>query len=295
MSETITDIEEETTGFDQLIILLESIDQHPEEAVRNHVRALVYTLLDIHHGAFKRIVEIISAQPEGERILEEMDGDELVQAVLMVHDLMAQPIETRVEKALEIARVQLNMYGADVELVEVKNGVARLKLIGSASTANVSSAMLKGEIEQALHQNTPDLLNVKYEDLIAPPKPPVKLVQIKSLKTVPTNSEFENLMPIIRDDEIPTDDLRVVKLADINLLLCNISGTIYAFQNACPKNGESLEKSFLEGPILHCPCHGFQFDVRQNGRCMDNAELHLETLPVKVENGVVKVALPLEG
>jgi nitrite reductase/ring-hydroxylating ferredoxin subunit/Fe-S cluster biogenesis protein NfuA len=295
MTKETTETIEETTAFDQLNILLESIEQHPEEAVRNHVRALVYTLLDLHHGALQRIVEIVSAQPEGERILEEMGGDELVQAVLMVHDLMAQPLETRIENALEIAREQLKMYGADVELVEVKNGVARLKLIGSAATANVSSAMLKGEIEQALHENTPDLLNVEYEDLIAPPKPPAKLVQIQSLKTAPTNSQTENLMPIIRADEIPENDLRVVELEDINLLLCNIAGTIYAFQNACPKSGESLEKSFLEGHILHCPCHGFQFDVRQNGRCMDNANLHLETLPSKVENGVVRVALSLEG
>ena len=110
--------EEETTAFDQLNTLLESIEQHPEEAVRNHVRALVYTLLDLHHGALKRIVEIVAAQPTGEEILQELNDDELVKAVLMVHDLMAQPIEIRIEAALEIAREQLKIYGADVELVE---------------------------------------------------------------------------------------------------------------------------------------------------------------------------------
>ncbi len=295
MSETITEAEEEqTTAFDQLNILLESIEQHPEEAVRNHVRALVYTLLDLHHGALKRIVEIVSAQPEGGKILEEMGGDELVQAVLLVHDLMAQPLETRIENALEIAREQLKVFGADVELVEVKNGVARLRLFGSSSSVNVSSTMLKAEIEQALHSHTPDLLNVEYEDMIAPPKPPVKLVQIQSRQTTPTNADMPNMMPIIRADEIPENDLKVVELSDINLLLCNIAGTPYAFQNACPKGGESLEKSILEGHILNCPSHGLQFDVRQNGRCMDDADLHLESLPLKVENGVVKVALPKE-
>ncbi len=294
MSETATEIIEETTAFDQLNILLESIEQHPEEAVRNHVRALVYTLLDLHHGALQRIVEIVGEQPEGEKILQELNGDELVQAVLMVHDLMAQPLETRIENALEIAREELKTYGADVELVQVKNGTARLKLIGSASTVNISSSMLKAEIEHALREHTPDLLDVEYEDLIAPPKPPAKLVQIQSLKTAPTKSQAENMMPIIRADEIPENDLRVVELGDINILLCNIAGTIYVFQNACPQGGGSLEKGILEGHILNCPCHGHQFDVRQTGRSMNNPDLCLESLPSKVENGVVKVALPKE-
>ena len=292
MSEPTTDIVEETTAFDQLNILLESIEQHPEEAVRNHVRALVYTLLDLHHGALQRIVEIVSAQPEGEKIVEELSGDELVQAVLMIHDLMAQPLETRIENALEIARDQLNAYGADVELVEVKSGTARLRLIGSTSTVNVSSSMLKAEIEHALREHSPDLLDVEYEDLIAPPKPPVNLVQIQSLKTAPTKSQAENMMPIIRTDQVPDNDLRVVNLGGINLLLCNVAGTIYTFQNACPAGGGSLEQSLLEGNILNCPCHGHQFDVRQTGRSMNNPDLRLESLPMKVENGIVKVALP---
>ncbi|MDQ3131699.1 MAG: Rieske (2Fe-2S) protein [Acidobacteriota bacterium] len=292
MDETI-EIEEETTAFDQLNILLESIEQHPEEAVRNHVRALVYTLLDLHHGALQRITEIISAQPTGDKILQEMNDDELVQAVLMVHDLMAQPLETRIENALEFARKQLKSYGADVELVEVKKSVAHLRLLGGAATANVSTTILKAEIEHALHEHTPDLLNVEYEDTIAPTRPP-KLVQIMPLRPVQDDSPKEFYMPIIRTDQVPDNGLRVVELGGINLLLCNVAGTIYAFQNACPHGNLSLEESVLEDGILTCPCHKLQFDVRQKGRCLTNADLRLEFLPMKIQDNVVKVALPKE-
>jgi len=292
MDETI-EIEEETTAFDQLNILLESIEQHPEEAVRNHVRALVYTLLDLHHGALQRITEIISAQPTGDKILQEMNDDELVQAVLMVHDLMAKPLETRIENALEFARKQLKSYGADVELVEVKNSVAHLRLLGGAATANVSTTILKAEIEHALHEHTPDLLNVEYEDTIAPTRPP-KLVQIMPLRPVQDDSPKEFYMPIIRTDQVPDNGLRVVELGGINLLLCNVAGTIYAFQNACPHGNLSLEESILEDGILTCPCHKLQFDVRQKGRCLTNADLRLEFLPMKIQDNVVKVALPKE-
>jgi len=295
MNETIAEIIEETTAFDQLNILLESIEQHPEEAVRNHVRALVYTLLDLHHGALQRIVEIVSAQPEGERILQELNDDELVQAVLMVHELMAQPLETRIENALEIARQQLKIYGADVELLEVKNGVAQLKLFGGASTANVSTTILKAEIEHALHEHTPDLLNVEYEDTIAPTRP-VKLVQILPRRIVQDDSSpKEFYMPIIRHDQVPDNKLRVVETGGINLLLCNVAGTIYAFQNRCAEGGLPLGESLLDDGVLTCPCHGFQFDARQKGRCLTNPELRLESLPMRVENEIVKVALPKEN
>ena len=290
MTELTDESTEETTAFDQLNILLESIEQHPEEAVRNHVRALVYTLLDLHHGALQRITEIIAAQPTGEKILQEMNDDELVQAVLMVHELMAQPLEVRIENALEIAREQLKIYGADVELVSVKNGVAGLKLFGGASTANVSTSILKAEIEHALHEHTPDLLNVEYEDLIAPSRP-AKLVQILPRKPAVDISSNKFFMPIIRAGQIPANELRVIELGDINLLLCNVAETIYAFQNACAEGNTPLGSSVLEDGVLTCPCHGFQFDVRQKGRCLTNPDLRLEALPLKVENEIVKVAL----
>ncbi len=285
---------EETTAFDQLNILLESIEQHPEEAVRNHVRALVYTLLDLHHGALQRMVEIVSAQPTGNEILQELTNDELVQAVLMVHDLMAQPLETRIEAALQIAREQLKIYGADIELVEVKSGVAHLRLLGGASTANVSTTILKAEIEHALHQHTPDLLNVEYEDTIAPVRPP-KLVQILPRKSVQDDSSPKQFfMPIIRHDQVPDNTLRVVETGGINLLLCNVAGTIYAFQNGCAKGSLPLNDSIFEDGVLTCPCHAFQFNVRQKGRSLTDPDLRLESLATRVENDIVKVALAKE-
>ncbi len=288
------EIVEETTAFDQLNILLESIEQHPEEAVRNHVRALVYTLLDLHHEALKRIVEIVSAQTASEQILQEFSGDEVVQAVLMVHELMAQPLETRVENALEIARGQLKIYGADVELVEVKNSVAKLRILGGSSTVNVSTTLLKAEIEHALHEHTPDLLNVEYEDTIAPVRP-AKLVQIMPRQTVQDSSATKEFyMPIIRHDQVPDNNLRVVETGGINLLLCNVAGTIYAFQNHCAEGGFPLDESVLENGVLTCPCHGYQFDVRQKGRSLNDSNLRLTALRMRVENDVVKVALPKE-
>lgn len=280
-------------AFEQLQMLLDSIEQHPEEAVRNHVRALVYTLLDLHHGALKRIVEIVSAQADGERIVRELSDDELVQAVLMVHELMAEPLAKRIENALETAREQLKIYGADVELVEIANGTARLKLFGGSQAANVSTSILKAEIEHALREHTPDLLDVEYEDMIAP-LAPVKLVQIGTRKTSQVLSPNEFFMPVIRADQVPANGMSVVELGGINLLLCNVAGTNYAFQNACAEEKLPLGESILDDGILTCSCHGLRYDIRQKGRCVSGADLRLASLSLRVENDVVKVALPVE-
>lgn len=289
MSDT-AEISSETTAFEQLQILLESIEQHPETAVRDHVRALTYALLDLHHGALERMVEIVADQADGEKTLREFGDDPLVSAVLMIHELMPQRLETRVEVAIETAREKLQIYGADVEIVSIKNGVARLKLIGGTSTGNISTSLLKSEIEQAVNNIAPDLLDIEYEDLIASPKP-VNLVQIQPLKPVGEVSSNEFFMPIIRFDQIPNNRLRVIELGGINLLLCNVAGTIYAFQNACAVEGLPLDRSLFEDAVLTCPCHQLEFDVRQRGRCLSDTGLHLESLPVKIENEIVKVAL----
>lgn len=284
--------EEEINPFDQLNLLLESIEQHPEEQVRNHVRALVYTMLDLHHTALQRIVEIVGSAQNGKEILGEFSNDDFVKAILLAHDLMPEPLQTRIENALENARKNLKNYDADVELLGIKDGVAHLKLMAGAAAANISTALLKGEIETALHEFTPDLLNIQYEEFIDSPKP-VKLVQIQPRreKTAESNQKY---LPLLKTGEVPNNDLRIVEFGDLNVLLCNVAGTIYAFQNRCPHQNLSLKNGLLEGGVLTCPWHGYQFDVRQNGRCLTNPALKLESMPMKVENDVVKVVLPLE-
>ena len=288
------DVEEVANPFEQLSALLESIEQHPDEQFRDRVRELVYSVIELHHGALHRILELIAAQGAGEELLKQLSDDDLVRAVLMVHGLMPQDLEARVLTALEQAREELKAYGADVELVGIRENVARLRLIGGAGSVQVSTALLKGEIEQALHALAPDLLNVEYEDLIAAAKPQ-KLVQIAPKPAPAPPKSKGNLVPVIRTQEVPENDLRVIEIGDINLLVCNVAGTFYAFRNRCAHREMSLEKAMLEGPVLTCPWHGYQFDLRQGGRCLTDPALRLDALPIAVENEIVRVALQAEA
>lgn len=279
----------EVHPFEQLNSLIEAVERHPDEDFRERVMALVQSLLALHHSAFHRIVDILVARPDGEEIIAEITADEHVRAVLMIQRLMPADLETRVLEALDRARPALREHGAEVELVRLENGIARLRLVGSAASANISTATFKFTIEHALAEAAPDLVRVEYEDTVAAPKPQ-RLVQIRPRPAMPEQAAGA-WIPIIRAQEVPDNSLRVVAIGDINLLLCNIAGTIYAVQNACPHRGLSLEQGMLEGPVLTCPWHGYQYDLQRGGRCLNDPAVRLEPLPVSIEGGVVRVAL----
>lgn len=286
--------DEPISPFEQLSALMDFIEMQPDPEFRERVSELVYGVIDLHHNALERMLTQVAAHPVGAELLPQITRDEVVRAVLMVHELLPEDLATRVQKGLEQAREQLQAYGADVEVVSIRDGVARLRLLGSALSANVSSAQLKFEIEQSLAHFAPDLLNLEYEDRIATAP---KLVQISAKPAPPSPKQpapAGNLIPLIRTNEVPDNSLRVIEIGEINVLVCHLAGTFSAFHNRCPHRGLSLEQSMLEGTVLTCPWHGYQFDVRDAGRCFNDPSLRLEALPLAVENEVIRVALTQE-
>jgi nitrite reductase/ring-hydroxylating ferredoxin subunit/Fe-S cluster biogenesis protein NfuA len=265
MTEQPAVAESDVHPFEQLSALLEAVERHPDEEFRERVMELVQSVVALHHGAFRRIVEIIAARPDGEEIIAEIAADEHVQAVLMIQGLQPADLETRMLVALDSARTELQQHGADAELVSLENGVARLRLIGGPASANVSTATLKMVIEHALSEAAPELVRVEYEGTVAAPKPQ-RMVQITPRSALPERAKG-NWIPIIRAQEVPDHSLRIVAVGDVNLLLCNVAGTIYAMRNACPHRGLSLEQAMLEGPVLTCSWHGYQYNLQQGGRC----------------------------
>jgi 3-phenylpropionate/trans-cinnamate dioxygenase ferredoxin subunit len=75
------------------------------------------------------------------------------------------------------------------------------------------------------------------------------------------------------------------------VLFCTAFGRIYAVLDRCPRDGGSLQGARLEAFLLVCPCHGERYDLR-SGRSLTDPTLSLELLPVVVERGTVRVALP---
>lgn len=66
-----------------------------------------------------------------------------------------------VEKALAKIRPMLQRDGGDVELVEVDNGVVKVRLTGACKGCPMSQMTLKNGIERLLKQEVPGLTSVE--------------------------------------------------------------------------------------------------------------------------------------
>lgn len=66
-----------------------------------------------------------------------------------------------VKKALEEIRPMLQADGGDVELVEVKDGLVRLKLIGACSGCAMAKMTLRMGIEKKLKEKVPQITGVE--------------------------------------------------------------------------------------------------------------------------------------
>ncbi len=69
-------------------------------------------------------------------------------------------MQERVEAVLDKIRPNLIADGGNVELVEVKDGVVKLKLTGACAGCPMSSMTLKNGIEQILRQEIPEIQEV---------------------------------------------------------------------------------------------------------------------------------------
>ena len=69
-------------------------------------------------------------------------------------------MKEKVEAALEKIRSSLQADGGDVELVDVKDGVVKLKLTGACSGCPMSAMTLQMGIERILREQVPEIKKV---------------------------------------------------------------------------------------------------------------------------------------
>ena len=85
-----------------------------------------------------------------------------------------------------------------------------------------------------------------------------------------------------------------VCVRDIELALFRRTDRVYAVENLCPhQHIPVLAEGGLEGDILTCPMHGWQFDIT-DGKCV-HASCHLRTFETIVKDGAVFIDLPEEN
>jgi Fe-S cluster biogenesis protein NfuA len=70
-------------------------------------------------------------------------------------------MKEKVEKALEMIRPALQADGGNIELVDVVDGVVKVRLTGACGSCPMSQMTLKMGVERALKQQVPEVKSVE--------------------------------------------------------------------------------------------------------------------------------------
>jgi len=101
-------------------------------------------------------------------------------------------------------------------------------------------------------------------------------------------------VPVARAEDIPPGTVMPVRAGDEEIALAHCDGGFYAVQGHCLHLEGPLGHGHLDGCVLSCPWHGWQYDVRTGQNEFDLA-IQLRTYDVQVEDGEVRVGLPQRG
>lgn len=88
---------------------------------------------------------------------------------------------------------------------------------------------------------------------------------------------------------LPEQGLEVV-IEDRIVALYNVGGKFHALDGVCPHQGGPLGKGRLEGCVVTCPWHGWQFDVT-TGQHQINAHFRQPKYALRVEGDTILIDL----
>lgn len=84
---------------------------------------------------------------------------------------------------------------------------------------------------------------------------------------------------------------RLLEYAGYRVAVFNVGGAIHAIDDVCPHRNGPLSEGYLDGFLITCPWHGWQFDVR-DGRCDTISGHEVRSYAVRVDESGVHVTLP---
>jgi Fe-S cluster biogenesis protein NfuA/nitrite reductase/ring-hydroxylating ferredoxin subunit len=260
--------------------LLRRAEVHADPKVRELVLDVAAAVMHLHHEALRRIVGALRAAAVGAPLLAALQDDPVVGAVLADHGLLDEgPLQERVERALEQVRPYMHAHGGHVEVLDVADGVARLRLAGACVGCASAAVTLRAGVEQTLRRAVPELRGIEVEGAV--PVPAAMPVQGSTADPGWADAGAVEALPF---------GARRVVLHGTPVVLCRAFGRVVAARDRCPRGGGSLDGARLEAFLLVCPCHEDRYDLR-SGRHLHDPALALELLPVVIEHGMVRVAV----
>jgi Fe-S cluster biogenesis protein NfuA/nitrite reductase/ring-hydroxylating ferredoxin subunit len=204
----------------------------------------------------------------------------IAQALLMMYDLGPVDEQMEAEEALDEIRPYIESHGGALELVDVRDGVVSVRMLGSCNGCAASAMTLQRGVEEKLRER----LSWFKEVVALDPEP--ELLQIQQMRR-------PVFVDVGRFDDLPAGSTKAVDVDGRSVLVLNVGGEPFAFVNVCPAEGGRLplDGGRLTDTVLVCPWHNCAYDARSGKRVDDSPdEPSLAVLPIAVSDGALQVA-----
>ncbi len=86
---------------------------------------------------------------------------------------------------------------------------------------------------------------------------------------------------VAKEADLPAGSSKEVEVQGRLVALFNVGGKILALDGVCPHAGGPLGEGTVEGNVVTCPWHGWQYDVT-SGKVTMNPAVGVETYPVEI-------------
>jgi len=277
-----SDLDAFTRDIDRLSTIFEAWDETQRGAVETYAGAIEA----LHGEAMRRLVRGLKSNPAALAAMKQALADEVVYAVLRRHGIIKPSLDERVEAALEGVRPMLASHGGNVELVKVAPPAIEVRFLGSCDGCPASALTFHAGVKKAVQDACPEITEIR---------------QVKGSGGGGNASGINFISPFALNatgnwlaagtlDDIPEGGVRTLEIDGQKLLLAKSGNAVSCFQNACAHLGFPLHDGEIEGGVITCPHHGFQYDLA-SGECLTAPEVQLQAHAVRVTGSAVEVRL----
>jgi nitrite reductase/ring-hydroxylating ferredoxin subunit len=85
-------------------------------------------------------------------------------------------------------------------------------------------------------------------------------------------SNDDSCVEVANVDEIPSGKMKHVEFNGKEIMITNLYGKLYAFNDRCNHTNAPLSMGNIQGTIVTCPMHGARFEITK-GRCQIRSEI----------------------
>src|ERR1700761_9687475 len=95
-------------------------------------------------------------------------------------------------------------------------------------------------------------------------------------------------------DDLWEGEVRGVNVGGVDVVLCNVDGELFAYEDRCPHLANPLSHGVLNHDTLRCAAHEWEFDAR-TGQGVNPQAAHLKPFPVRLDDDRIFIQIPSES